>query len=175
VPPQDETNLVCCKVAQLLFNIPTRIARVRTSGFVDEDLLLGPDGFAVDRIICPEESLTRYIVQAWSNTPRPCRYASLPGGRASLVSVRARAGAPLVGHTIGRAAPAFARCGRCAWWPFTAAFRMSPTALLPATGSTRIEPGDEVFVLAAQRAHCPCADRAAPARGPAPRGPCAAS
>src|SRR5690606_39850605 len=30
---QDETNLVCCKVGQLLFNIPTRIARVRSSGF----------------------------------------------------------------------------------------------------------------------------------------------
>ena len=30
---QDETNLVCCKVAQLLFGIPARIARVRSSGF----------------------------------------------------------------------------------------------------------------------------------------------
>ena len=60
---QDETNLVCCKVAQRLFNIPTRIARVRSSGFQDEELLMGADGFAVDRIICPEESITRYITK----------------------------------------------------------------------------------------------------------------
>ena len=29
---QDETNLVCCKIAQLMFNIPKRIARVRSGG-----------------------------------------------------------------------------------------------------------------------------------------------
>ena len=58
---QDETNLVCCKVAQLVFNIPKRIARVRSNGFTLDERLTGPDGFGVDRIICPEESLTRYI------------------------------------------------------------------------------------------------------------------
>ena len=58
---QDETNLVCCKVAQVMFNIPKLIARVRSSGLDKADQLLGKDGFGVDRIICPEESLTRYI------------------------------------------------------------------------------------------------------------------
>ncbi|MBU5889822.1 NAD-binding protein, partial [Vibrio cholerae O1] len=46
----DETNLVCCKLAQVLFEIPTRIARVRSSGFGDDETLLGKEGFGVDRI-----------------------------------------------------------------------------------------------------------------------------
>ena len=44
---QDETNLVCCKVAQLLFNVPARIARVRSSGFEPGGTLAGPEGFGV--------------------------------------------------------------------------------------------------------------------------------
>lgn len=39
---QDETNLVCCKIAHMLYNIPTRIARVRSSGFEVEQPLMGP-------------------------------------------------------------------------------------------------------------------------------------
>ncbi len=37
----------------MLDNIPTRIARVRSSGFEVELPLMGPEGFAVDAIICP--------------------------------------------------------------------------------------------------------------------------
>ncbi len=29
---QDETNLVCCKIAHMVFGITTRVARVRSSG-----------------------------------------------------------------------------------------------------------------------------------------------
>ena len=90
----DETNLVCCKVAQRLFSIPTRIARVRSAGFQD-DALMGPEGLAVDRIICPEESLTRYIGKL-IEYPEAMQVRQFAGGRACLVAVRAPAGAPRV-------------------------------------------------------------------------------
>ena len=93
---QDETNLVCCKVAQLMFNIPKRIARVRSTGFQTEERLVAPEGFAVDRIICPEESLTRYIGKL-IEYPEAMQVREFAGGRASLASARARAGAPMVG------------------------------------------------------------------------------
>ena len=89
---QDETNLVCCKVAQLLFNIPTRIARVRSSGF-DSEVLTSNEGFGVSRIIRPEESLTRYIGKLIEH-PEAMQVREFAGGRACLVSTRARAGAP---------------------------------------------------------------------------------
>src|SRR5256885_217719 len=96
----DETNLVCCKLAQVLFEIPTRIARVRSSGFGDDETLLGKEGFGVDRIICPEESLTNYISKL-IEFPEAMQVRAFAGGRAALASVRARDGAPAVGKHIG--------------------------------------------------------------------------
>ena len=77
---QDETNLVCCKVAQLLFGIPARIARVRSSGFDASGPLAGPEGFAVS-IICPEASLTRYITKL-IDYPEAMQVREFAGGRA---------------------------------------------------------------------------------------------
>ena len=51
---QDETNLVACKVAHDVFNVPTTIARIRSAEFEAGTPLLGKDGFAVDQVICPE-------------------------------------------------------------------------------------------------------------------------
>ena len=106
---QDETNLVCCKVAQLVFNIPKRIARVRSNGFTLDERLTGPEGFGVDRIICPEESLTRYIGKL-IEYPEAMQVREFAGGRACLVSVRARRGAHGEPHHL-RAARELARRG----------------------------------------------------------------
>ena len=145
---QDETNLVCCKLAQLVFNIPTRIARVRSSGYEDQALLLGKDGFGVDRIICPEESLTRYIGKL-VEYPEALQVREFAGGRACLVSVRARPGAPMVGMHIAamrEAAPDVAM-------RIVAIYRRfpdEPDRFVACDGATRVEPGDEVFVLSAR-------------------------
>ncbi|BEU98230.1 Trk system potassium transporter TrkA [Acidovorax sp. DW039] len=145
---QDETNLVCCKIAQLLFHIPTRIARVRSTGLEGDERLLGAEGFAVDRIICPEESLTRYIGKL-IDYPEAMQVREFAGGRACLVSVRAQLGAPMVGGTIAElraSAPDVAV-------RLVAIYRRfpdEPDRFVACAGDTRIEPGDEVFVLAAQ-------------------------
>ncbi|MFN7153140.1 MAG: Trk system potassium transporter TrkA [Acidovorax sp.] len=144
---QDETNLVCCKMAQLLFNIPTRIARVRSTGFQFDERLAGPEGFAVDRIICPEESLTRYIGKL-IDYPEAMQVREFAGGRACLVSVRARAGAPMVSHTISElreSSPDVAMRLVAIY----RRFQDEPDRFVACDGHTRIEPGDEVFVLAA--------------------------
>ena len=145
---QDETNLVCCKVAQLMFNIPKRIARVRSTGFQRDERLVGPEGFAVDRIICPEESLTRYIGKL-IDYPEAMQVREFAGGRACLVSVRARAGAPLVGHTVAemRTSTPDVAVRLVAIYR---RFPEEPDRFVACAGETRIEPGDEVFVLAAR-------------------------
>ncbi|MDH4419754.1 MAG: Trk system potassium transporter TrkA [Acidovorax sp.] len=144
---QDETNLVCCKIAQLLFNIPKRIARVRSTGFQGDDRLVGPEGFAVDRIICPEESLTRYIGKL-IDYPEAMQVREFAGGRACLVSGRARPGAPMVGPTIGELrerAPEMAMRVVAIYRRFAD----EPDRFIACNAATRIESGDEVFVLAA--------------------------
>lgn len=149
---QDETNLVCCKVAQLLFNVPTRIARVRSQGFEEGSPLVGKDGFAVDRILCPEDSLTRYIGKL-VEYPEALQVREFAGGRACLVSVRARGGAPAVGLRIGLLRERMPDVAM----RIVAIYRRfadEPDRFVACDGTTRIEPGDEVFVLAA-REHIP--------------------
>ena len=144
---QDETNLVCCKIAQRLFNIPTRIARVRSSGFQDEELLMGPEGFGVDRVICPEESITRYITKL-VEYPEAMQVRHFAGGRACLVAVRARVGALLVNHSISELRELLPSVDMRVVAIYRR-FQDEPDRFVACDGATRVVPGDEVFVLAA--------------------------
>lgn len=144
---QDETNLVCCKIAHMVFGIPTRVARVRSSGFDVTQPLMGPEGFAVDAVICPEASLTRYI-RKLIEYPDSLQVREFAGGRACLSSVRARMGAPAVGMRIGDLRMHNPELGL----RIVAIYRRfpdEPDRFIRCDGATRIEPGDEVFVLAA--------------------------
>jgi trk system potassium uptake protein TrkA len=143
----DETNLVCCKLAQAMFDIPTRIARVRSSGFAANESVLGRDGFGVDRVICPEESITNYI-RKLIEYPEAMQVRSFAGGRAALASVRARAGAPAVGLQIAEIRERMPELVM----RIVAIYRRfldEPDRFVRCDGSTRVEPGDEVFILAA--------------------------
>ncbi len=144
----DETNLVCCKLGQLLFNIPTRIARVRSSSFGADDVVLGKDGLGADAIICPEASLTRYIGKL-TEYPEALQVREFAGGRACLASVRARMGAAAVGLRIGELRLHNPEMGL----RIVAIYRRfadEPDRFVRCDGSTLIEPGDEVFILSAR-------------------------
>ena len=144
----DETNLVCCKLGQLLFNIPTRIARVRSSSFEADEITLGKDGLGADAIICPEASLTRYICKL-TEYPEALQVREFAGGRACLASVRARPGAPAVGLRIGELRLHSPELGL----RIVAIYRRfadEPDRFVRCDGNTRIEPGDEVFVLSSR-------------------------
>jgi trk system potassium uptake protein TrkA len=141
--PMDETNLVACKVAHDVFGIPTTIARLRSPEFVNGDALLGNTGFAVDQVICPEESVTTTIRQL-IEYPEALQVLEFAGGLLSLIAVRAVAGGPLVQHSLAEIPQLVPRASM----RIVAIYRQDQ-ALADLTGQTRIEPGDEVFVLAA--------------------------
>jgi trk system potassium uptake protein TrkA len=139
----DETNLVVCKVAHDVFNVPTTIARLRSPEFTqgDDESVLSHTSFSVSQVICPEESVTRYIHQLISY-PEALQVLEFADGRASLIAVRASHGGALVGHTIGEFRERFTRCEM----RVVALYRLDTE--MEATPSTRILAGDEVFVLA---------------------------
>ena len=99
----DETNLAACKIAHASFNVPTRIARVRAPDFREDATLLSKENFAVDCVICPEESITRYIDKL-VDYPEALQVREFAGGAACLLSVRAVLGAPMVHHSISELA-----------------------------------------------------------------------
>jgi trk system potassium uptake protein TrkA len=139
---RDETNLVACQVAARVFNVPTRIARIRAPEFQDHPEITGADGFHVDHLICPEQTVCDSVLKL-VEFPEALQVLEFAGGRASLVVVRAYAGGPLVRHPIRDLRAAHPNIDM----RIVAIFR-SDRAIAP-DGDTLIEPGDEVFVLSA--------------------------
>jgi len=139
---RDETNLVACQLAARLFNIPTRIARIRAPEFLEHPEITGPDGFQVDHLICPEQTVTDYVMKL-IEFPEALQVLEFAGGRASLIAVRAYEGGPLVSHPIRDLRTAHPTIDM----RIVAIFR-NDRSIAP-EGDTLIQPGDEVFILAA--------------------------
>lgn len=145
--PLDETNLVACKLAHDLYNVQTTIARLRSPEFADGSELMGKSGFAVDQVICPEQSLTHYI-RKLIEYPEALQVLEFAKGRVSLIAVRAVSGGPMVRHVISE----LPQLVPDVEMRFVAIYRtdeLGKDQQVICDGSTRIEPGDEVFVLAA--------------------------
>jgi len=141
--PMDETNLVACKVAHDLFSVPTTIARIRSPEFVNGSPMLDKPGFAVDQVICPEQSVTAYV-RKLIEYPEALQVLEFADGLVSLIAVRAIAGGPLVLHSLAE----IPQLVPGVEMRIVAIYRQDK-ALAHLDGATRIEPGDEVFVLAA--------------------------
>jgi len=142
VTQSDETNLCACRVARSMFNLPTRIARLRSGEFVDFPQLLDNDNFAVDFSICPEQIVTDYIKRL-IDFPSALQVLEFADGEVSLIAVRAFEGGPLVGHPLKTLRDHLPDIDV----RITAIYR-NGEAILP-EGDTIIVPGDEVFCLAA--------------------------
>jgi trk system potassium uptake protein TrkA len=144
VTQSDETNLVACKLAQQLFNVPTRIVRLRATDYLTNEKVLGPEGFDVDLAICPEQVLTDYIVKL-IEFPEALQVLEFAHGKVSLVAVRAFQGGPLVGHPLRDLRKHIPSVDA----RIAAIFR-GDTPVLP-DGDTVVQTGDEVFCLAATK------------------------
>jgi trk system potassium uptake protein TrkA len=142
VTRSDETNLVACRLAQQLFNVPRRIVRLRAPDYLTNERVLGSDGFGVDFAICPEQILTDYIVKL-IEFPEALQVLEFAHGKMSLVAVRAFQGGPLVGHPLKDLKKHIPSVDT----RIAAIFR-GDSPILP-EGDTVVEAGDEVFCVAA--------------------------
>lgn len=142
VTQSDETNMVACKLAATLFNIPTKIARIRATDYLNHPQLFKPECMGIDHTISPEQEITNYL-RRLIDYPEALQVVDFAGGRIRLVVVKARRGGPLVGHELKdlrRHLPELdAR---------VAAIYRRDRVIVP-EGKTVIEDGDEVFFIAA--------------------------
>ncbi|MFZ5523241.1 MAG: Trk system potassium transporter TrkA [Pseudomonadota bacterium] len=142
VTQSDEVNMVACKLAASLYNTPTRIARIRSTDYLERREVFSADNFCVDFSICPEQILTDYIVKL-IEFPEALQVLEFADGRVSLVAVRAFEGGPLVGRPLR-----FLRTDMPQIDTRVAAiFRQDRSINM--NGDTVVEAGDEVFFLAA--------------------------
>jgi len=142
VTQSDETNMVACKLAATMFNIPTKIARIRSADYLSHPEIFSPENFAVDHSICPEQILCDYIVKLLE-FPEALQVLEFADGKVSLVAVKAFHGGPLVGQEIQYLRKHMPKVATR-----VAAIFRHDTPIAP-EGSTRVEAGDEVFFIAA--------------------------
>ena len=144
VTNSDETNMVACQVASTLFNIETKIARVRARDYHDTPALFAQDAMPVDMLISPEAIVTSHI-QRLIEHPGSLQVLEFAEGRVSLVGVRAYYGGPLVGHELKNL-----QSDMPGIHTRVAAIFRKDRPIQP-DGSTVIEADDEVFFVAAKK------------------------
>ena len=142
VTQSDEVNLVACKLAASLYNTPTRIARIRSTEYLNREEVFSADNFCVNFSICPEQILTEYIAKL-IEFPEALQVLEFAQGKVALVAVRAFEGGPLVGQPLR-----FLRTHMPHVDARVAAIFRKDRPLFP-EGSTVIEDGDEIFFIAA--------------------------
>lgn len=135
----DSVNLVACKIARLMFNVPRRIARVRSAEFVEHAELL-ESGFGVDAVISPERSVTNYL-HSLIEFPEALQVVEFAGGRVSVLTVRVGVGSPMANHSMDSLREA---------WPDVSVNVVDVVRegrSVPAAAGTVILPGDEVVLV----------------------------
>jgi trk system potassium uptake protein TrkA len=137
----DEINLVACKIAADLFNLPTRIARVRNVELQQHPALMGDGGFRASHVIFPEQTVTDYLLKL-IEFPEALQVLEFADGAASLIAVRAFAGGPLVSHPVKDLRRHLPKVDA----RIVAIFRNESSVRVD--GDTFVQPGDEVFFLA---------------------------
>ncbi len=144
VTNSDEINMIACQVAYTLFHTPTKIARVRSVGYLSHPQLFTQEALPVDVLISPEQLVTDYV-QRLIEHPGALQVLDFAGGKVQLVAVRAYYGGPLVGQalkTLREHMPGIETR--------VAAIYRRGHAIAP-DGDTVIEADDEVFFIAARR------------------------
>ena len=93
----DEVNMVACQIAHSLFNVPTKIARVRSQDYllpVWADLF-SRDNMPIDVIISPEREVAKAISRRL-HVPGAIDVVPMAGGRVSVVGVRCTEATPII-------------------------------------------------------------------------------
>jgi trk system potassium uptake protein len=147
VTASDETNMLACQIANVLFNTPTKIARVRASDYLKEEKLFGAEALPVDMRISPEQLVTD-LIQRLIEYPGALQVVEFADGRVRLVGVRAYYGGPLVSRQLKELPQHLPGIDAR-----VAAIYRRGRAIIP-EGDTIIEAEDEVFFVAA-RDHIP--------------------
>ncbi|WGZ90570.1 MAG: Trk system potassium transporter TrkA [Candidatus Thiocaldithrix dubininis] len=140
----DEINMVACQIAHTLYHTPTKIARVRSSHYLEHPELFAPQAVPIDYLISPEQLVTDYIFRLISH-PGALQVLNFANGRVQMVAVKALQEGALVGHKLSALREHMPSIPA----RVVAIFRQGK-ALIP-SNDTVVEVGDEMFIMASPK------------------------
>lgn len=138
----DEVNMVACQVAYSVFHTPTKIARIRTTAYIEHEGIFRNDAMPVDFIVNPEQIVTHDIRRLIDN-PGALQVMDFADGQVQLVGIKAFYGGPLVDQELR-----YLRKHMPMVDTRVAAIFRRNRPIIP-EGNTVIEVDDEVFFIAA--------------------------
>jgi trk system potassium uptake protein len=139
VTSHDEVNLMAC-LSAAQYGVPKRIARVSKPDYYDHTGVLPPERLGVDLMINPERECALESYQLLQSAAA-AEFAQFESGLVQLIGVRVKPGAPVAGKRlleIGK--------GMRDVRALVVAIARRGETIIPG-GATRIEEGDQVFIL----------------------------
>ena len=103
VTQRDEVNMVACQVAHGLFNIPTKIARVRAQNYLDPAWsdLFTRENLPIDVTISPEIEVARAVMRRLQ-VPGAIDMVPFADGKVQVIATRLNEGCPVVDTPLRR-------------------------------------------------------------------------
>lgn len=144
VTDNDEVNMIACQIADVRFNTPTKIARLRSNDYLNNpDLFDKESGMRIDVVISPEQILTNHISRL-IEYPGSRQVLDFADGLVQLVGMKVFADSPIIGKRIADLAAHFPDIEMR-----IAAIYRSADVITP-TSTTVFQENDEVFFVAAR-------------------------
>lgn len=103
VTQRDEVNMIACQVAHSLFNIPTKIARVRAQSYLDPvwSDLFTRDNLPIDVIISPEIEVAQAIMRRLQ-VPGAIDMVPFADGKIQVIATRLTESCPVIKTPLRR-------------------------------------------------------------------------
>ena len=143
----DEINMVICQVADTLFSVPTKIARVRAQAYLDgaNSELFSKSALPIDLIISPEIEVGQAILRR-IRAPSAVSSISFEEGELQILGMKVQEDSPLLETALRpncrTCSPILARVS----WGLNAA----PSVFAP-RGNDQLQPGDTAYVAVTRR------------------------
>ena len=144
VTSSDEVNMIACQTCFTLFRTPTKIARIRSSAYLNQESLFARNSLPIDRLIHPEQVVTGQIRDILDH-PGALEVLDFADGRVQLVAMKAYADGPLIGRALNVLPQHMPKVDAR-----VAAIFRNGQPIIP-EGNTVIEVDDEVFFIAARK------------------------
>ncbi len=141
--PNDEINMVACRVAHTLFHVPTKIARIHSTAYLENPALFEKDAVPVDVLISPEQLVAENVYRL-IEYPGSLQVVEFVNGHLLLVAVKAEHGGQLINKQIREIRNLLPNAD-----VHIPAIYRENRVIIPG-GATELQSGDEVFFLAAK-------------------------